>query len=508
MGVAFDIVVPTVNRPPLAVLLSTLGHAEGPLPGHVFVVDDRRHPEPPIDLGTVPPRLAERLVILKSGGRGPAAARNIGWRASRADWIAFLDDDVVPPHGWLDALSADLGGLPPEVAGSQGIVHVPLVGDRRPTDWERNVRCLEHARWATADLAYRRGVLLRVAGFDERFPRAYREDADLGLRVTTAGYRIVTGRRRITHSVRPADWWVSVRLQRGNADDALMFALHGPGWRRHAGVPRGRRPRHFVIAAAAVLAVTAAGLGRRRVAAATAGAWLAGSAELAWARIAPGPRTPDEVLTMLATSAVLPLVATWHWLAGWTRIPRLLRAGAMAFTPVRRPRAVLFDRDGTLVVDVPYNGDPARVRLVPGARAAVDRLRAAGVAFAVVSNQSGVARGMITLADVAAVNRRVEELLGPIGWWLICPHAPEDGCECRKPAPGLVLRAAAALGVAPGECAVIGDTGADVEAAEAAGARAVLVPTAVTRPEEIEAAREVSPDIVAAVERLLVEVRA
>jgi histidinol-phosphate phosphatase family protein len=164
---------------------------------------------------------------------------------------------------------------------------------------------------------------------------------------------------------------------------------------------------------------------------------------------------------------------------------------------------VLFDRDGTLVEDVPENGDPRRVRLVPGAREAVDRLRAAGVPFAVVSNQSGVARGLLTLDDVDAVNRRVEELLGPIGRWLICPHGPDDGCACRKPAPGLVVRAAAALGVAPTECVVIGDTAADVRAAEAAGARGVLVPNTVTRPEEVATAREVAPDILTAVERLL-----
>jgi HAD superfamily hydrolase (TIGR01662 family) len=104
---------------------------------------------------------------------------------------------------------------------------------------------------------------------------------------------------------------------------------------------------------------------------------------------------------------------------------------------------------------------------------------------------------------VGAVNGRVEELLGPLGPWFVCPHGPDDGCRCRKPAPGLVLRAAAALGVRPDECAVIGDTGADVEAAAAAGARGVLVPNAVTRSEEIARAPEVAPDLPAAVARLL-----
>lgn len=154
-----------------------------------------------------------------------------------------------------------------------------------------------------------------------------------------------------------------------------------------------------------------------------------------------------------------------------------------------RPRAVLFDRDGTLVVDVPYNGDPDLVEPVPTAAAALERLRAAGVPVGVVSNQSGVARGLLDPAQVAAVNARVGELLGPFADWRWCPHGADDGCDCRKPAPGMVLAAAAALGVAPDEVAVVGDIAADVGAADAAGARAVLVPTPATRAEEVEAAR-------------------
>lgn len=164
-----------------------------------------------------------------------------------------------------------------------------------------------------------------------------------------------------------------------------------------------------------------------------------------------------------------------------------------------RVRAVLFDRDGTLVEDVPYNGDPALVRPMPGAREALDAVRAAGLRTAVVSNQSGVARGLLTLEAVWSVNARVEELLGPMGPWCVCPHGPGDGCGCRKPAPGLVLRAASLLGVAPRECVVIGDIGADVAAAHAAGARAVLVPTPRTLPGEVRDAPAVAADLPSAV---------
>ncbi|MFF1796551.1 D-glycero-alpha-D-manno-heptose-1,7-bisphosphate 7-phosphatase [Kitasatospora sp. NPDC058263] len=177
-------------------------------------------------------------------------------------------------------------------------------------------------------------------------------------------------------------------------------------------------------------------------------------------------------------------------------------AGATGPPGVQRA-AVLFDRDGTLVHDVPYNGDPGAVRLVTGATAAVAALRSAGIRVGVVSNQSGVARGLLTREQVDAVNRRIERLLGPVDVWAVCPHGPEDGCRCRKPAPGLVLAACRELGVPPRRTVVIGDIGSDGAAAEAAGAFPVLVPNPVTRAEETAAARNVASDLGAAVRTAL-----
>lgn len=165
--------------------------------------------------------------------------------------------------------------------------------------------------------------------------------------------------------------------------------------------------------------------------------------------------------------------------------------------------AALLDRDGTLIEDVPYNGDPSRVWPVPGAREALDRLRAAGMRLVVVSNQSGVARRLLTDEQVRRVNARVEELLGPFDGWHHCPHGPDDGCDCRKPAPGMVLAAARALGVPPRRCVMVGDIGADVDAGIGAGAAAILVPTQVTRAEEVAAAPVVVADITAAADWIL-----
>jgi histidinol-phosphate phosphatase family protein len=484
-----DIVIPTVGRRSLVALLSSLAPERELLGGRVLVVDDR-----PSGRQLPVPAWVE---VVRGRGRGPAAARNDGIRAARAEWLAFLDDDVQVAPGWAAALLADIAAAGEEVAGIQGMVRVPLPPGRRPTDWERNVAGLERARWATADMAFRRAALDAAGGFDERFRRAYREDADLALRLLEGGWTLARGRRHVIHPVLPASPWVSVRLQAGNRDDVLMRRIHGRAWRRHAGAPRGRLRRHVAVTAAGLGAAAAAGLGHRRAATAAAGAWAAGTAELAWGRIAPGPRTAREIATMVLTSAAIPPVAAARAAEGMVRHPLRPRPHG------RRLEAVLFDRDGTLVEDVPYNGEPGLVRPVPSAAAALARLRAAGLPTAVVTNQSGVAGGLLTEAQVGDVNRRVEELLGPLGPWLVCMHGPDDGCGCRKPAPGLVIAAARALGVDPAACAVIGDTAADLGAARAVGARGVLVPNPVTRPEEIRRAPEVAADLEAAVALLL-----
>ncbi|WP_240955928.1 HAD-IIIA family hydrolase [Micromonospora sp. HNM0581] len=165
--------------------------------------------------------------------------------------------------------------------------------------------------------------------------------------------------------------------------------------------------------------------------------------------------------------------------------------------------AVLLDRDGTLIEDVPYNPDPDKVRPMPGARTALDRLRAAGLKLAVVTNQSGLARGLITARQLHLVNHRIEVLLGPFDCWQVCPHDDGDHCGCRKPRPGLVHAAARSLGTVPARCALIGDIGRDVTAALAAGATGILVPTPVTRAEEVAAAPWVAADLSSAVAEIL-----
>ena len=321
-----SVVIPTVGRPSLAVLLDVLAAAQrGRRPTEVLVVDDRRGGGLALP---VPAGLAGITRVLSGRGAGPAAARNVGWRAARHPWVAFLDDDVRPDPDWFRRLDADLD-VADGVGGVQGRVRVPLPARRAPTDWERCTHGLVAARWITADMAYRRVALAAVGGFDERFPRAYREDTELAYRVAAAGWRLAAGRRRVTHPVRPEGRWISLRAQRGNADDALLRRLYGPRWRSMLDVPAGRRRIHAATAAAGLTAlsgclVAALSTGSvravaRSVALAAGGAAALATAEFAGGRIAPGPRTADEVGVMLVTSVLIPPLATAHWLRGWWR---------------------------------------------------------------------------------------------------------------------------------------------------------------------------------------------
>ena len=368
MTAVVDVVIHTTGRDSLPLLLAALDGPPAFLPNRVMLVDDRRAPREWLPVGDVSPELQSRLEVLASGGRGAAAARNVGWQRSRATWVAFLDDDVIPCRGWHTELLRDLAKLPRDVGASQGNIRVPLPSDRAPTDRERTMRGLASARWASADIAYRRSVLRRLGGFDERFRRTYREDVDLALRARAAGFRIATGCRSVVHPVWPASRWASLSDQAVNADDALMRALHGPSWRIAAAAPSGALPEHVAITAAGLVAVAGGGLGAPLLAAGGLLAWLGGTAAFAWRRIAPGPRTPAEIVTMLATSLAIPAAAVCHRVRGEIRARTMLRRAPTSPATVD---AVPFDRDEAR--GLPRERHAGKPRPLAGAREAVRR---------------------------------------------------------------------------------------------------------------------------------------
>ncbi len=142
-------------------------------------------------------------------------------------------------------------------------------------------------------------------------------------------------------------------------------------------------------------------------------------------------------------------------------------------------RAVLLDRDGTIIANRHYLADPSGVSLLPAAAAGLQRLQRLGLPLVMVSNQSGIGRGMFDASAVERVNERMCELLAVDGIGLdglyYCPHAPEAACACRKPRRGLVERAARDLAFDPGRSFVIGDSAVDVGLARAVGACAFLI---------------------------------
>jgi D-glycero-D-manno-heptose 1,7-bisphosphate phosphatase len=155
-------------------------------------------------------------------------------------------------------------------------------------------------------------------------------------------------------------------------------------------------------------------------------------------------------------------------------------------TPLRP--AVFLDRDGVVVEESHYLGDATRVRLVPGAAEAIASLNRAGWIVVIVTNQSGVARGLFPVAAVEKVHGHLSEQLGGFGAridaYRFCPHHPEAAlptysadCECRKPKPGMLLSAAMELGVDLALSWMVGDRVTDLEAGVAAGCRTVLVRT-------------------------------
>jgi D-glycero-D-manno-heptose 1,7-bisphosphate phosphatase len=157
---------------------------------------------------------------------------------------------------------------------------------------------------------------------------------------------------------------------------------------------------------------------------------------------------------------------------------------------------VFLDRDGTIIHDRGYLSDPAGVELLPNAADGLRALRASGFKLVVITNQSGVGRGYFDTAAVESIHRKLDQILASHGTsvdaYFVCPHAPQDGCECRKPKPGLISDAVRQLGASPRSSFMVGDQHTDVLAGKAAGIRTVWIqggtgPLPLAMPEQVTA---------------------
>lgn len=314
------VVVPTHGRPALlaecmaCLVAQDFPHADF----EIVVVDDGSPHDVHLENHAVilkaqrrAPRIAMRY-FWTAANRGPAAARNRGWRASTAEVIAFTDDDTRPARSWLAEGWRALAGRE-AVAGR---VVVPLPAD--PTDYELDAAGLASASFVTANAFVRRDVLEAVGGFDERYRMAWREDADLEFALRRRGTAI--GRARsavVVHPIRPAPWGVSLRQQRKVLFDALLYKKHPRDYRRAI---RPHPPWHYYAAVVALGAAAGSAVaGQAILAAGAAAVWAAITARFAWRRLKPTRKSPAHVLEMVATSALIPPLSVFWRLAGSLR---------------------------------------------------------------------------------------------------------------------------------------------------------------------------------------------
>jgi len=249
--------------------------------------------------------------VASSGPHGPAAARNRGWKAARAEIIAFTDDDTVPDALWL---VNGLNALDDSLAAVCGRIVMPI--PPLPTDYERDASGLERAEFVTANCFCRKAILERVGGFDERFELAWREDSDLQFRILETGARIgIAPDALVVHPVRPARWGISLQQQKKVMFDVLLFKNHPRLYRTR--IRKSPRWDYYAIVGL-MLAAIATGLSGVSpwLPAIFTGLWALLTARFCMLRLRGTSRTAAHIAEMVVTSVLIPPLAVFWRLAG------------------------------------------------------------------------------------------------------------------------------------------------------------------------------------------------
>jgi len=267
------VVVATCDRwDHLGQLLAALDAQEGAPPMEVIVIDDAS-----VDTWLPTARAYPLTVLRQDTRRGPAAARNRGWRAARAPIVCFTDDDCRPEPGWLAALMTAMADTAAEVVQGRTIPDPDQSANRGPFSRTMNVPH-EQGFYETCNIAYRRVLLQRLGGFDETFRYPYGEDTDLAWRSIETGARVTFADGAIVrHDVWPSDYPAHLRDMRRREGLVLLYRKH-PNLRRHFGRRVFFREVHPpTVATVAALAILAARPHRpeRWAAAAATALWYA-----------------------------------------------------------------------------------------------------------------------------------------------------------------------------------------------------------------------------------------
>ena len=321
-----SVVIPTFRRPDLLqrCLQPLLQQSFDAGRYEVIVVDDGQTEDTRalVEAMATQAQGRPRLRYLRpQGTRGPAAARNRGWRAAEGEVIAFTDDDTVPDPHWLHEGWAAMRARPGRPA-LRGLLRVPVDGPL--TDHARMTQGLEQAGFVTANCFVRREALQRVGGFDERFQRAWREDSDLLFKLIEAyGQEIEQAPRALVlHPVRPAPFGISMKQQANMMFDALLYKKHPHLYRRLVG-RRHAPPSYYAICGGSLGLLLALALEAPVAAAVLATLVLALVLRLALLRLRHTSRAPGHVAEMLLTSAAIPFLSLyWRVKGAWRfRVP-------------------------------------------------------------------------------------------------------------------------------------------------------------------------------------------
>jgi glycosyltransferase involved in cell wall biosynthesis len=255
------------------------------------------------------PSLPRIVYVPVTEAHGPAAARNAGWRASQAEFLAFTDDDCEPEPDWL---AAGLAALENGADAVSGRVVVPL--PERPTDYERDVAGLARAEFVTANCFCRKSALLAIGGFDKSFRAAWREDSDLQFSLLESGFSIIReNRATVTHPVRPAHWGISLWQQKKSVYESLLYKKHRQLYRQRIGrLPAG----YYASVAALGTAVASAMMSAPTLLLTSLGVWTALTAAFCGRRLQGTSRAPSHIAEMLITSMLIPSLSLYWRLRG------------------------------------------------------------------------------------------------------------------------------------------------------------------------------------------------
>jgi glycosyltransferase involved in cell wall biosynthesis len=312
-----SVVIPTYCRPLLLMeCLKSLAKQQFPRDDFEVIVvsDGPDHLTKQLVVSWKHTGLMDIVYVPLATKRGPAAARNMGWKLGTGTLIAFTDDDTLPDPLWLQSIWEAY--QQEELMAYSGRIIVPLPED--PTDYEWNTAQLEHARFVTANCVCTRKALESVQGFDERFELAWREDSDLEFRLLQQQIPIQHLHDAIVvHPVREASWGVSLREQRKSMFNALLYKKFPQLYRSY--IKQHPIWSYYAMIICCVVLVAALISGAQQLALAALVSWILLLAGFVWKRLIHTSHAWPHVMEMIITSVLIPFLSVYWNLYGAVR---------------------------------------------------------------------------------------------------------------------------------------------------------------------------------------------